>query len=820
MFISTVGEMSTIQIRVLVASTGQCVPLTLLYPHELTVANIRKHLAAVVRLDDQILLIGPPYKVPKDNVIQSEEMLAALRLGDAEDEPSLDCPEGIVDTPTTPIHKSVLPRSRRRKPVVPSNDRTGARRLFLFSKEALSDTAPEPIPCVLQPIDVVLPSQPDASPVALSLRAASNSTSSSSPLFQALQVYERRFMLNLCQGRALADAADMRLLASRACITEQLVITRAIRAAVYNLSDHRNGAIRTRTEFSAEFQTITTMHVDILDNFDNLLNSLAAIPLHPTLVTIARANGQVGVQTLLDTVPVDREKAWAQQCRESHSRLINVFNELDLAFTQLGNTREAIQDELQSDIEIEDRINQLSILIEGRMADLRDLQEEKFRRLVAEHKEIVGIILRAMEGDQGNTHTIAHSVFATLEGLSQASANVIPIMSSDDEELKDIMIQVADSKTIAMKHVKSRLRQVSKSQSAIQRVLANVGVLKEALSQQIENMSHLDHVAQLKHAYRDFIAEIRRRKAYCGAVTATTMSLMDRLSSMRSDEVKAREAFLRGPGRHLMPCFFETFVPTLAAPPPLFTPQIPNMSEGDTLPIFGLLDEDKELARNRQPSISSERTEMSTNIDFHHSEGNANKKQSLIVSEEADMILESGSFHEDLGGNTDAEQKILLYENTMLRQIIERMSGKSPQPYLLETSNEEKRRVDEINILRKELEHTKAFLKRVNDELDDVKRKDELLNSKVSDKISHSCFNVGDVALFMPTGRNGTYLAFHTNCPHRYLSSDCIRGSPNFVLGRIVYQDTQVAGDTIASNPHGLLVGTKYWILTVEVLGK
>ena len=51
------------------------------------VANIRGHLAAAVPPSDQILLLGPPYKVPKDSTLQSEEILNSLRLGDTEDDP-------------------------------------------------------------------------------------------------------------------------------------------------------------------------------------------------------------------------------------------------------------------------------------------------------------------------------------------------------------------------------------------------------------------------------------------------------------------------------------------------------------------------------------------------------------------------------------------------------------------------------------------------------------------------------------------------------------------------------------------------------------
>ena len=55
-----------------------------------SVANIRNHLAAAVPSNDQILLLGPPYKVPKDNTLQSLEIISSLRLGDKEDEEAMN----------------------------------------------------------------------------------------------------------------------------------------------------------------------------------------------------------------------------------------------------------------------------------------------------------------------------------------------------------------------------------------------------------------------------------------------------------------------------------------------------------------------------------------------------------------------------------------------------------------------------------------------------------------------------------------------------------------------------------------------------------
>eukprot|EP00978_Attheya_sp_CCMP212_P007729 scaffold17967_cov53-Attheya_sp.AAC.2 len=59
------GNEQPVRIRVLAASSGVCYNISL-FSNELTVNNIRRQLAGAVPPQDQILLLGPPYKVPKD----------------------------------------------------------------------------------------------------------------------------------------------------------------------------------------------------------------------------------------------------------------------------------------------------------------------------------------------------------------------------------------------------------------------------------------------------------------------------------------------------------------------------------------------------------------------------------------------------------------------------------------------------------------------------------------------------------------------------------------------------------------------------------
>lgn len=747
--------------------------------------------------------------------------------------------EASVTSPSTDTNNNNI----RRKPILGTTEKTGSRRLFLFSKRALSDSAPDPVPCSLSPMEVHVPNVPDPSPIVYN-----NSSEPSPPLHEALSIYERRFMLHLCQGRAYADAADLRLEACRNCILEQAVMVRALRAAVSNLSDHWNNATRTRAEFTTMYLEKSDEHGKILNGLDGVLEDLSKIPLHKELKAIARMNGRV-METLMDTVPVEREKRWAAQCQTSYSRLQGLYEELKGEFENLVSSSNR-EEEAKSDLESEELVKALDNEVEQVMVGLRNDQAKRLNQLTNDHIEVVNVVLNAVQDG-----TRIQAAFTTLESMSKASANILPSMQEDDLKLRSIMIKVAEAKTAAMKRMNVRLRQISLAQLKIQRLLKGVSGLRAALVQQCEDMTHLEHVFELTAAYRSFVSEIKRRRSYGEAVTAIANAMFDRLTKMRNDEVKSRERFLRGPGRHLMPSFFDIFVPTLATQPPLFTTQLPGMVEIDSLPNFS--DEENSFSSSTpvQRNISSgqeERNDASsltdsvpqTDYDDNEIMGSMSR---LCVGNKDDtapdkplVVSTEGQSGEDITMNSQndvnrveqlAENKTLAYENAVLRQAVQELSGKSPQAYIDQATNlndsnqrdaEQSVSIqEEIELMKRELEFTKAQLEKTNTALAEVKSDDNV--GKPCDKISHSSFQVGDVALFMPTGKKvggrKTYLAFHSNCPHRYLSTDNIESNPDYVLGRILHQEELIAGALgTDKNPHGLRVGTKFWILTVEVL--
>eukprot|EP00573_Skeletonema_grethae_P006558 CAMPEP_0201698838 /NCGR_PEP_ID=MMETSP0578-20130828/21099_1 /ASSEMBLY_ACC=CAM_ASM_000663 /TAXON_ID=267565 /ORGANISM="Skeletonema grethea, Strain CCMP 1804" /LENGTH=819 /DNA_ID=CAMNT_0048185469 /DNA_START=186 /DNA_END=2645 /DNA_ORIENTATION=+ len=817
-----------IRLRVLTASTGACTHISL-HPNELTYSTIRSRLAVVLPVNDQIILLGPPYKVPKDSMLRNNDTISALRLGDEEDE--------LIQSGQCSLEPA---------------ERTGSKRLFLFSKRALANNAPEPPNCILDPAPgpLPMPTQADMPPP-----PPSPADVVETPLRNALELYVRQLMLDVAKGRVYADGADLRLAACRKCLSEMVAIAHALRAAVSNLSDHRAGAVRQRTQFNSDFLDAASFYMDLLQKFELRAGegyvddtnafcgeneSLGSMPLHPSLVAAARSSGRI-METLLDTVPLDREKAWANKCQIAHERLTASAEDLEAAFGTAVGTSSGWSEEAQEDLAAEDIIKMLVSEVDDVGNRIRSSQSEKNDILASNQSEATRIVSTAVRNESKEVGT--ESAFSSLEEMAKSSSSILITMESDDNILSQLSQRVADAKSAAMKRMKSRLRQISIAQSEIARVTSTVSVLQHALTQLKTDIGHLEHVVELPSSYQSFLTEIQRRRAYCNAFKSTFDATVEKLNLLRADEVKLREEFLRGPGKHLMPAFYEIFVPTLATSPAVFSPQLPDMLEFQTLPNVGYQSNQYNSSSTESAStlMTSQMKEMETNVDT--------KDQSALVSADEnsgyyDVMMQSMSHGDAAPRRKDdkAERATLRYENAVLRQKLEQAGVKVP-PYIDSNSTtiypDENDSTDQrykeqdrkISSLEAELERTRKDLEAArvaSAQKEDVnirRKSDQETTQQLSDKISHTSFEVGDIGLFMPTGRGRggkrIYLAFHSSCPHRYLSPDCIDGSPDFVLGRIVYQEEFVAGAlNTTRNPFGLHVGTKFWVLTVEVVKK
>jgi archaellum component FlaC len=83
-------------------------------------------------------------------------------------------------------------------------------------------------------------------------------------------------------------------------------------------------------EFMSNYTKTSEMHQELLDNFENYLTSLSDVKLHPELVTEMKS-------TLLDCIPIEREKKWVVQCQRSHFYLKSQVDQLQSMYSIICN---------------------------------------------------------------------------------------------------------------------------------------------------------------------------------------------------------------------------------------------------------------------------------------------------------------------------------------------------------------------------------------------------------------------------------------------------------------------------------------------------
>ena len=207
---------------------------------------------------------------------------------------------------------------------------------------------------------------------------------------------------------------------------------------------------------------------------------------------------------------------------------------------------------------------------------------------------------------------------------------------------------------------------------------------------------------------------------------------------------------------------------------------------------------------------------------------------------------------------------ILKYENLVLKGALESVNA-NPSEVLSNAAELKTLKKNNKVLLQQQLQQQQALQDKgsTTSTSSSEAQLSSVLSPTREPTISFNSFNVNDVALFMPVFVNNkdtrTYLAFNTNCHHRYLSDQSIlplvesnadKRWPDFVLGRIVLVETHAVGRSRSrssnksvgggsdskennivkdgseeksdeeedANPYGLPAGTNYYILHVEVL--
>ncbi|KAH9104419.1 hypothetical protein LEN26_015023 [Aphanomyces euteiches] len=762
--------------------------------------------------DDQILLYGPPYA-------------------------RLDPKKSVESYQLDPNSKSI----------------------FVYDRRVLSQDNPQVPRVVLHPQTVEMPPVPTTSSSSRLLQ------DTSSPLLRALFDYETQFHQQYLMGEALENATMARLASADTCLEELRAQGAGVQAALSNLETHHSAMQKRFTPFWKEFQAATDDHAQLLANFGTYVDRLKDIPLHPALATPTRT-------TLLDCIPLERERDWLLSCQQSHNSLQTKMEGLAATYRGVSDTIASSQqnapvavpsDLLMQKVALAAKASSLSTMRKT-LKDNYEAVSKRVAETTQQTMEEAGSISSAsmnMSFMFGSTHIL--EACRGLDDLFRQHADVLPAMQKIDEEVKAFMNSVAEAKEKYFPVVFAQLKLVSTLQSNIVDFESHLSILRDALAFQKRQFAELKHIEMLPEAYEACLVEIKRRRKYGRLFQLRINEMGEKIVEMRNDEITKREAFLREYGRHLP----RDFAPGLTEKPshcnvsmrPFDTnlPAIEDDSVDDP-------PSELELLKQRCQALEAQVVELRAELDEQkkvscHCDDGYSNSSSLSASVEQTqgpkfpLLLALAA---TAGHNTMRNSSEILKDNDEVQRLKETLYAKESRVTELESEHEALN--ETVHTLQFNMGMQRNWLKKIVTvlELGDVdlesaeglheclmQIEDKWKESKAvaehsepspslsweeerQSTIAFRSFSYNDLALFLPTfAPNDTnaakiYLAFHLGCPNRFLSDESIttfyqtqNRYPEYILGRIVFIDERVASER--DNPYRLITGTTFYVLTV-----
>mmetsp|Transcript_17654 Transcript_17654/g.23246 ORF Transcript_17654/g.23246 Transcript_17654/m.23246 type:complete len:889 (+) Transcript_17654:276-2942(+) len=567
---------------------------------------------------------------------------------------------------------SALKRSRDLRQLAQTKDRG----LFLFNKVMLSPEAPEPSPVILEPQNFVV------EPLQLSGFVATDDQ----PMQQALIKIETKFaqeVVATARGRVKFGKARAR--ACQSCLAEQQVQVQALTAATLNLKDHCEDLRQKYRSFTSKVQELKA-HQAVLDRFEDDLQQLRKVALHMAL----RSPGQ---ETLYDCMPVEKQRKFARKMVDSQKRLDEMAAAVSSEYqvftnqaTQLGLPVFISEDGMHSEqvttpedawMETLRREQQdldgVEALVKSQEEDLVLIEASYATILKRVKDELYPPAEMTESGLERSRSEITIAALADVDKIRQQRDITVEKMKQADEGILQVMEVFGKNKTALTLQLTQTLQQISGIQNQIKMLSGHFTTFHAAVAQVGEDLGHLTSVQQLPKAYRSFLREVVRHRAYARVFEKKVNTAVEEIAAFRQSEVSLREAFLRESGT-LLPKEFLDKAPALTEAPAPFAPMLPPEPDPSRLPRIVAEDESEVEAKLEQG---------------HYYRDEGEEEDGGRVSEGQMLIENDEPFGHDEEEVTDLKNRCdqLNYENLALKTRIEaleqqlrRRNTKQPGP--------------------------------------------------------------------------------------------------------------------------------------------
>lgn len=682
-------------------------------------------------------------------------------------------------------------------------------RIFLFNRRIFTDDTYHPVDVKLVPYEVSIPNISIETTSEFSQKLLESSINS--PLLKALPDYESQYKRNLEKGEVFHLATEQCFQSCRKAVEGYHSQLDARNACLSNLNDHFDvidGEFNSTLEKCKKQQQ---QHLKILDTFEEELLKLASLPLHPSLVDAFINNDSPtsslsGLNldpnkgnTLLDCLPIDREREWYIQCQNCYLKVEENLSQLKIIFDGIFTALKQIEKVTITDDDSNNDDSMLMNIIQCMEQKL--MQQDCISELRDDYQICSHKLTSFFYEDCSNNESDVVVLLRDLELRRRAQEMNLCKMEQRCSESMSSKRVIELSKSRMNSKLFTFMKSLSQLQSEMQQFKRKIKLLKKYVGGSNEYFNHLKQVIDLPQAYEQLLLEILRRTEFNNFFNSEVTRDSTRIAGIRAEETKKREQFMRCAG-NLPPIFFD-MIPSLRSKPRDFTCSfntesqwLPNIKAEDTNQInknsesivVGVHNDNNGRLENQNVMLMNKNAELT-------------KKIALLEANVSPIItkLESSTVESILGGYS-------LIENILSSDNVD------------DDNLEEAQLMQEYPIIKKAIATARQTKKYLNDKEDISIESDE----KHNNKISYCSFDIDDVVLFVPANSSCEhYVAFHENCPYRFLSEESlspilrdVSKPPDYILGKIIFIDTRISSDNY--NPHNLELGTEYHDFTIQ----
>ncbi|XP_033301274.1 RB1-inducible coiled-coil protein 1 isoform X2 [Bombus bifarius] len=451
--------------------------------------------------------------------------------------------------------------------------------IYLFSKAAIESHHP-PTPSIDYGSDVDLQNQIDAS---LTMPAT----------YQTL--IARAQLAQQCCGLAREQTRICERL-----VHDQHLQQQGWAAVVANLEDitqmFESRADVLQQSF-AVYLSERQQHMELLQNFNADLGTLAQIPILPALRAQAEgllspddqpnqsekdSDGREEVLSLLRWISAKDNQSSLEQVAEQCSRGLEQFDE---------RVMEALKTEVNAAI---DNANKQD------MKEIKGLGERLFalEQLMAQTKKLVheqGELAQGFLQNQSRANNLGDA--SVLPDLCTSHRRQLLVMLQNHNKLRDIRRRCTKAKEELSVNIYHRLKWIMYVENKMMEVDGKLVMYHESLKRLRRHLEVLQQIHLAPHMYMNAVAEVVRRRTFSQAFLVWASNLACQLLTVHSEELARRREFQSKFDGH----FLNTLFPGLEDTPPPFATQAPSVFDNG---LPKLTAEDMESLRSQLPELA------------------------------------------------------------------------------------------------------------------------------------------------------------------------------------------------------------------------